>query len=372
MGQILPGVPVWSMTSDSRWPGLPLVVFPGNVGGKEALAEAMIKLGAHSRLTRPARSRDTAKVLYPYASGSGLGNRTLDILAEARGRGAAVGAFTVYSLEGIRAVVRAAEATGRSAILQAHPAALGFQRGVPLLSAAVMAARICRDNGGPLLAVQLDHGTEEEHIKAALEADVDSVMVDGSNMEFEDNVAWTALMAARAHGAGVAVEAELGKLAGEEDGLSVSEVEAKMTDPDQVPDFLSRTRADILAVTVGNVHGSYARPFPLLDLTRLGLVKAATESVRHSPLSNTDESTLLAIHGASGLPDSQVQASISLGVCKFNVNTEVRRAAVDFLLEAAGSATGPSGVKAELLAMLDGSVERMGSVVEKKMLEFDP
>lgn len=59
---------------------------------------------------------------------------------------------------------------------QAHPAALGFQRGVPLLSAAVIAASTCRENGGPLLAVQLDHGTEEDHVMAALEADVDSVM----------------------------------------------------------------------------------------------------------------------------------------------------------------------------------------------------
>lgn len=136
----------------------------------------------------------------------------------------------------------------------------------------------------------------------------------------------------------------------------------------QVPDFLSRTKADVLAVTVGNVHGRYARPDPRLDLRRLELVKAAAESACHSPLSSIDESTLLAIHGASGLPGSQVQASISLGVCKFNVNTEVRKAAVDYLLEVAG----PNGVKGELLAILDGSVKIMGGVIEQKMLEFDP
>lgn len=77
-----------------------------------------LQLGARTKLDWPARPNGSDKVLYPYGSGLGLGNRTLDILAEARGRGAAVGAFTVYSLEGIRAVVRAAEVTGCSAILQ--------------------------------------------------------------------------------------------------------------------------------------------------------------------------------------------------------------------------------------------------------------
>eukprot|EP00903_Cladosiphon_okamuranus_P010731 g10143.t1 len=394
MGQILPGVPVWSMANDSRWPGLPLVVFPGNVGGKDALSEAMVKLGARPKdasaspegrsppLGDSTKGTATPKkkkpeVLHPYAGGSGLGNRTLDLLAEARSRGAAVGAFTVYSLEGIRAVVRAAETTGRSAILQAHPAALGFQRGIPLLSAAVTAARICEENGGPLLSVQLDHGTDEDHVVAALEAGVDSVMIDGSHMEYEDNVAWTARLAERAHGAGAAVEAELGKLAGEEDGLSVPEVEAKMTNPDQVPDFLAKTRADILAVTVGNVHGRYAKADPRLDLARLGRVKAAAACAPDWRLvsSTVDKDkdmgpwreTLLAIHGASGLPDSQVQASISLGVCKFNVNTEVRTAAVNYLL-----GLGRADAKVDLLAMLDNSVGRMTRVIEQKMLEFDP
>lgn len=80
------------------------------------------------------------------------------------------------------------------------------------------------------------------------------------------------------------------------------------------------------------------------------------------------------MHGASGLPDSQVQASIALGVCKFNVNTEVRAAGVDFLL-AAGAPTpegGQPGVKVDLLMMLDGAVANMGAVIEQKMMEFDP
>lgn len=131
-----------------------------------------------------------------------------------------------------------------------------------------------------------------------------------------------------------------------------------------MPDFLARTRADVLAVTVGNVHGRYANADPRLDLDRLRLVKAAAAGASDSPM---PPGTLLAIHGASGLPESQVQASISLGVCKFNVNTEVRTAAVDYLL-----GLGRADAKVDLLAMLDESAERMTEVIAQKMIEFDP
>lgn len=151
-----------------------------------------------------------------------------------------------------------------------------------------------------------------------------------------------------------------------------------------MPDFLERTRADILAVTVGNVHGRYAKPNPRLDLARLGLVKDAAAGAPDSPLVSSmsaSPGTLLAIHGASGLPESQVKAAISLGVCKFNVNTEVRTAAVDFWLGVGGmSASGEGGVgkqagatsKVDLLPVLDESVAKMSAVIEQKMLEFDP
>lgn len=151
----------------------------------------------------------------------------------------------------------------------------------------------------------------------------------------------------------------------------------------KVPDFLARTSADILAVTVGNVHGRYAKANPRLDLARLRLVKTAAAGAPDSPLVSTtaDKSmapgTLLAIHGASGLPHSQVQASISLGVCKFNVNTEVRTAAGDYLL-GLGRASAPEAggaradAKVDLLAMLDDTVGVMSAVIEQKMLEFDP
>lgn len=141
---------------------------------------------------------------------------------------------------------------------------------------------------------------------------------------------------------------------------------------------MSRTGADVLAVTVGNVHGRYARPDPRLDLPRLELIRNATAS--DSPLSLDKRSTttpqlrdrrgrthgtLLAMHGASGLPDSQVQASIKLGVSKFNVNTEVRSAALEFLLN-------PGSQEQDMLTLLNGVTTKMSSVIQSKMVQFDP
>lgn len=141
---------------------------------------------------------------------------------------------------------------------------------------------------------------------------------------------------------------------------------------------MSRTGADVLAVTVGNVHGRYARPDPQLDLPRLGLIRNA--AARVSPQYLVERSTttpqlkdrrgqthgsLLAMHGASGLPDSQVKASIELGVSKFNVNTEVRNAALEFLLKGKSQ-------EQDMLMLLNGVTAKMRSVIQGKMAQFDP
>lgn len=153
----------------------------------------------------------------------------------------------------------------------------------------------------------------------------------------------------------------------------------------QVPDFLERTRADILAVTVGNVHGKYTNPDPKLDLPRLQLIRNVPARTSSSPFlawphggkGKTDgggreiEGTLLALHGASGLPYSQVQGSIGLGVCKLNVNTEVRTAAVNFFVNG-GFGEGGRSAGSNLVGLLDGSVAAMRAIIEQKMLEFDP
>jgi tagatose 1,6-diphosphate aldolase GatY/KbaY len=246
---------------------------------------------------------------------------TTELLRAAMAGGYAIGAFNVYNLEGVRAVVRAAETHRSPVMLQLHPGALqhGGQPLVALCLAAAQAAAV------PAV-VHLDHSTSSAAIQEALAAGVMSVMVDGSHLPYEDNVAFTQTIVAMAHRYQAVVEAELGRLTGTEDGLTVPEYEAKFTDPVQAADFVARTGVDALAICIGNVHGRY-RHEPCLDFDRLAALQHAVP-------------VPLVLHGASGLPEAMVQQAIALGVRKFNVNTEVREAYVEALrdcLQAAGT-----------------------------------
>jgi tagatose 1,6-diphosphate aldolase GatY/KbaY len=197
-------------------------------------------------------------------------------------------------------------------MLQIHPAALQHG-GAPLLALCLEAAR----GAAVPVAVHLDHSVATADIREALAAGLTSVMADGSHLPYADNVAFTRHMTALAHARNVAVEAELGRLSGTEDGLSVPEYKAKLTDPDQAVDFVRQTGIDALAVCIGNVHGRY-RSTPRLDFDRLHAIHRAVP-------------VPLVLHGASGLPADMVHQAIRLGVRKFNVNTEVREAYINAL-----------------------------------------
>ncbi len=164
------------------------------------------------------------------------------------------------------------------------------------------------------MSVHLDHCSDPDVIRSALAAGLTSIMADGSHLDYEQNVAFTRAMVERVHAVGGVVEAELGRLAGTEDDLTVAEYEARLTDPVKAVDFVARTGVDMLAVCIGNVHGRYPRP-PQFDFERLAAVRDAV-------------SLPLVLHGTSGVPDDMVRRCIELGVCKFNVNTEVRQAYV--------------------------------------------
>ncbi len=232
---------------------------------------------------------------------------TLELLETARRNIYAIGAFNVYNLEGVKAVVTAAEANRSPAMLQIHPSALSFG-GLPLVALCLEAARASTVP----IAVQLDHSTSEADIRTALAAGMTSIMADGSPLPYEENLSFTKAMTQLAHAQGTIVEAEIGRISGTEDGLTVTEKEAKMTDPVQAAEFVRATGVDTLAVTIGNVHGEY-RSEPRLDFPRLVAIRRAVD-------------VPLVLHGASGLPAAMISQSIELGVCKFNVNTEVRQA----------------------------------------------
>jgi tagatose 1,6-diphosphate aldolase GatY/KbaY len=271
---------------------------------------------------------------------------TLELLHAAGAGGYAIGGFNVYNLEGVRAVVGAAEAERSPAMLQIHPSALAHG-GAPLIALCMEAAR----GAGVPVAVHLDHSASPDAIRAALDAGVASVMADGSHLAYEENLAFTTAMVELAHSRGAAVEAELGRLAGSEDGMSVPEYEAKLTDPDQAADFAARSGVDTLAVCIGNLHGHY-RGTPQLEFARLECLRWTV------PIP-------LVLHGASGLPAPMVRRAIELGVCKLNVNTEVRDAYLTALADALSA-----GQRPDLLDLMRAATDAMHEVVAAKLRLF--
>jgi tagatose 1,6-diphosphate aldolase GatY/KbaY len=232
---------------------------------------------------------------------------TRELLETARRNIFAIGAFNVYNLEGVKAVISAAEVSRSPAMLQLHPSALKYGNS-PLVAMCLEAAEAATVP----ISVHLDHSTSVNDIDRVLKAGVRSIMADGSPLPYEKNLEFTHDMTRFAHSYHAIVEAEIGRISGTEDGLTIAEKEAKMTDPQQAVEFVQATNVDALAVTIGNVHGEYKSP-PRLDFPRLERIRSLLEIP-------------LVLHGASGLPAEMIARSIQLGVCKFNVNTEVRQA----------------------------------------------
>jgi tagatose 1,6-diphosphate aldolase GatY/KbaY len=272
---------------------------------------------------------------------------THELLETARRNIYAIGAFNVYNLEGVQAVVKAAEEARSPVMLQIHPSALRYG-GSPLVALCLEAARTSTIP----ISVHLDHSTSEKDIRKALEAGMNSIMADGSHLPYKENLAFTREMTRLSHANGAAVEAEIGRISGTEDGLTIAEKEAKMTDPDQAVEFVHATGVDSLAVTIGNVHGEYKSP-PRLDFSRLEKIRRLV----HIPL---------VLHGASGLPEEMISQSIQLGVCKFNVNTEVRQAYMQSIQAGVCS-------QVELKDLLDamgGAIAAMHEVITDKLELF--
>jgi tagatose 1,6-diphosphate aldolase GatY/KbaY len=242
--------------------------------------------------------------------------RLSDMTAAARAEGTALAAITCYDLTTATAVVAAAEDTGRPVILLVSPSTATHAAGRPL----IRALRALADDSSAPVSIQLDHASNIDMIVAAVESGVDAVLADGSGSTEEANGDFVA--AARAHTSGfpgLVIEAELGRIDGHEDiaGYAAQIAAGALTDPDRVVPFLERSGADLLAVSIGNVHGHYASE-PHLDWPRLARLRAVTD-------------VPLVLHGASGLRTDDLSRAISEGVSKINVNTELRQAVFDTL-----------------------------------------
>lgn len=266
-----------------------------------------------------------------------------ELLHRARSEGYAVGAFNVYTLEGVRAVVTAAESVHSPVILQVLPSALRVQ-GQALLAACFAAA----ESATVPVAVQLDHARTLEDVRMALEAGVRSFMADGSRLPLRDNVAFTRAVVEMVRALDGTVEGELGRMAGGEDG---EEEEGTRTDPEEAAVFVAETGVDALAICIGNVHGRPSEPVHL-DFDRLRAIRAKVP-------------VPLVLHGASGLPEHDVRRAIALGICKLNVNTELQEA---YLRAAQAVLCGRGSV--DLLKLIHLASETMCALTKIKLCLF--
>lgn len=262
-----------------------------------------------------------------------------ELLADAQARGYGVGFFNAVNLEMIRACVEAAEQLRSPIILGTAEALLPvapFEWIVPPMLEAARRAKVP-------VAVHLDHTYRFETLMQALRTGFGSIMYDGSRESHENNIEHSAQIARVAHAMGVGLECELGSVSGLTDEAGHEDAMV-YTDPAEAADFLERTGADFLAVSIGTQHGVY-KAKPRLDIPRLKAIRAAVDAP-------------LVLHGGSGLSDEDFRETIAGGIAKVNVFTDVILAGRRALCENP-EASYPDGVSLAREAMTRAVAEKL-------------
>ena len=252
------------------------------------------------------------------------------ILVLAMKQGYAVGAFNITNLESFQAIIEAALEERSPLIIAATPSTIKYAGLDNIVCLVRNAARHL-----PLpVSLHLDHGKDIETVKKCVEASFTSVMIDGSHLRFEENIAITKKAVELAHEKGVSVEAELGRLAGIEE-TAVEDREAFLTDPEAAREFVEKTGVDALAVAIGTSHGAYKfKGEPKLDFERLKAIREKLDIplVLHGASSVPQRLIEKAIRygaqlkGAKGIPEEHIKKAISLGISKINIDTDLRLA----------------------------------------------
>ena len=227
-----------------------------------------------------------------------------EMLKKAKAEGYAVGQFNINNLEWTKAVLLTAEESKSPVILGVSEGAGKYMTGYKTV-AAMVKAMIEELSITVPVALHLDHGSYEG-AKKCIEAGFSSIMFDGSHYPIEENVAKTKELVELAHSLGISVEAEVGSIGGEEDGVVGKGEVADANECKMIADL----GIDFLAAGIGNIHGKYPANWQGLDFEALEAIKNATEGMP------------LVLHGGTGIPADMIQKAISLGVAKINVNTE--------------------------------------------------
>ncbi|NLP31320.1 MAG: ketose-bisphosphate aldolase, partial [Clostridiales bacterium] len=230
----------------------------------------------------------------------------LFFLQQARDKGVAIAAFNVHNLETIQAVVEGAVEERSPVIIQTTPGTLKHA-GIPYVAACVKEAARLHDIP---IALHVDHCPSFQTIVQCIQHGYTSVMIDGSMLPYDENVALVRKVVETAHYAGVAVEGELGRIGGTEDDMTVDEEDAFFTVPSEARTFVEDTGIDFLAVAIGTAHGIY-KGEPKLQYERLSDIRKIVDLP-------------LVLHGASGIQETSIKEAIRRGISKINIATELK------------------------------------------------
>ncbi|HNW87530.1 MAG TPA: ketose-bisphosphate aldolase, partial [Candidatus Limiplasma sp.] len=259
---------------------------------------------------------------------------TQEMFKKAYEGGYAIGAFNVNNMEIIQGITEGAKLENAPLILQVSKGARAYAKHVYLMK---MIEAAISDTDLPIV-VHLDHGPDFDTCKSCIDGGFTSVMIDGSHMPFEENIAQTKRVVEYAHGQSkyVTVEAELGRLAGVEDDVKVSSEDSSYTHPDEVEEFVKRTGCDSLAIAIGTSHGAFkfkGEPKLRFDiLEEVGKRLPGFPIVLHGASSVIPEYVEMinqfggSMPGAQGVPEAMLRQAASMAVCKINIDSDLRLA----------------------------------------------
>ncbi len=248
--------------------------------------------------------------------------------------GYAIGAFNVNNMEIIQGITEAAKEENAPLILQVSSGARKYANHtylVKLVEAAIQETDLP-------ICLHLDHGDTFELCKSCIDGGFTSVMIDGSHHSFEDNIKLTKQVVEYAHAHGVTVEGELGRLAGIEDAVNVSDEDASYTRPEEVEEFVSRTGVDSLAIAIGTSHGAYKFKPGQKPQLRFDILEEVEKRLPNFPIVLHGASSVMPefvkminenggnMPDAIGIPEDMLRQAAKLAVCKINIDSDLRLA----------------------------------------------
>lgn len=261
-----------------------------------------------------------------------------EMFKKAYNGGYAIGAFNVNNMEIIQGITEAAIEKRAPLILQVSKGARAYAKHVYLMKLIEAAIEDAEQTAGfdlPIV-VHLDHGDTFELCKSCIDGGFTSVMIDASHHSFEDNIALTRKVVEYAHDHGVSVEAELGRLAGIEDDVNVSDADSSYTRPEEVEEFVSKTGVDSLAIAIGTSHGAYK--FKGEPKLRFDILEEVSRRLPGFPIVLHGASSVMPEYvkiieqfggempGAQGVPEELLRKAASMAVCKINIDSDLRLA----------------------------------------------